>query len=421
MTHMDSKKSSHGQAWLALFMGGLFYCYQFLVRVSPDVMNDELMQSFTVDAAGLSFILMWYYAGYSGMQIPLGVLMDRMGARRIIAAGAILCAASTYFFSISTTPYVAGFARFMIGVGSACGYIGALKLGSQWFTRDKMPMVVGVVMTMGTIGASGGLYPLEYLVKTVGWQYSLHSIAMAGLLLGVAILVLVAKTPRYHEPHPVDQHILQDLFEIIKKPQAWYIAIYAMLMYLPLTLIGDLWGVSFLTSKYTIPEAQATLPVTSMFIGVALGAPIFAWATNALKSRIKPMLWGAVATFIIYAVIVSAPPLSFEMLCALMFLSGFLFNGQTLAFTSICEIMPLHASGVAMGFVNMVVMLNGFIFIPIVGKMMVFFWDGTMANGVPAYSPSDYQMALAIIPICLGLSVLLTRLISETFHIHQAK
>jgi sugar phosphate permease len=412
-------KRSHLRAWTALLIGGLFYCFQFLIRVSPDVMTDELMGSFSVDAAGLSLILMWYYAGYSGMQIPIGVMMDHIGPRRIIAAGAILCAISTYFFSIVTTPYLAAFARFLIGIGSACGYIGALKMGSQWFTRDKMPMIVGVIMTMGTAGASIGGMPLEYLVGQIGWQQSLHVIALGGLLIGVAILILVAKTAPYHASKPEDEHILEDVFSIIKKPQAWLIAIFGMFMYLPLTLMGDLWGVSFLESKYQIPESLATVPVLCMFIGIAIGAPIFAWATYTLKSRKRPMIIGSITTFLIYLTILFAPSLRFELLCVLLFLAGFLFNGQTMVFTSICEIMPLHASGVSVGFVNMIIMLNGLIFLPIVGKILVLFWDGTMAHGVPVYAASDYQVALSIIPICLGLSILLATGIRETFEIHQ--
>jgi sugar phosphate permease len=415
----DTNARSHWGAWTALLVGGLFYCFQFLIRVSPDVMTDELMLSFTVDAAGLSFILMWYYAGYSGMQIPIGVLMDHIGPRRIIASGAILCAASTYFFSIVTTPYLAAIARFLIGIGSACGYIGALKMGSQWFTRDKMPMVVSVIMTMGTAGASIGGMPLEYLVNQIGWQQSLHVIALGGLLIGAAILILVAKTPPYHTIKPEDDHILVDFFEIVKKPQAWLIAVFGMFMYLPLTLMGDLWGVSFLESKYQIPESIATLPILSMFIGIALGAPLFAWVTYTLKSRKRPMIIGSITTFAIYMIILFAPSLPFELICFLMFLAGFLFNGQTMVFTSICEIMPLHASGVSVGFVNMIIMLNGLIFLPIVGKILVLFWNGTMANGVPVYAASDYQVALSIIPICLGLSILLAMGIRETFHLHQ--
>lgn len=420
---MISKTTSNSmaQAWLALFMGGLFYCYQFVIRVSPDVMADDLMQAFRLDSEGLSLILMWYYAGYAGMQVPLGLLMDRFGARRIIAMGAALCAVATYVFSIADSNSMAGFARFLIGLGSACGYLGALKLGSKWFPRDKMPMVVAVVMTMGTLGASFGLLPLTVLVDSVGWKGSLEMVALGGLLLAVAIYFLVGKNPPYKVTQPKDQHLLEDLFQIVLKPQAWLIALFAMLMYLPLTLIGDMWGVSFLKSKYDIPEAYATVPVTCMFVGVALGSPVFAWMTHTMKSRIKPMAIGALITSILWLTIVFVPPVHFFILCALMFLGGFLFNGQTLAFTAICEIMPLHASGVSVGFVNMIVMLNGFVFLPIVGKIMVALWDGTIVNDVPMYATSDYQWALSIIPFGLILAWIFAKLIRETYHVHQEK
>ncbi len=407
------------QGWTALLMGALFYCYQFLVRVSPSVMTDELMLSFAVNASGLSFILMWYYFGYVGMQIPLGILMDRLGPRYIIAAGATLCAISTYFFSISTTPYLAGISRIFIGMGSACGYIGALKLGSQWFPRDKMPMVVGVTMALGTAGASIGGLPLNFLVESVGWQYSLYIIALAGILIGSGILLFVGKKPHNKTETPADQHILQDLFTIIKKPQAWVYAIFAMLMYLPLTLVGDLWGVSFLESKYGISENLATIPVLLMFVGVALGAPVFAWLTDWWSSRKKPMIFGTIMTLVIYMAIMYAPTLNYEIICILFFCAGFFFNGQPIAFTCICEIMPHHASGVAIGFVNMVVMSSGFIFLPLVGKALVALWDGIEKNGVPVYSANTFQIALSVIPLCLALALILTKNIRETYYIHQ--
>lgn len=415
------KNHSTWRSWVALLIGGMFYCYQFLVRVSPNVMTDELMSSFAIDAAGLSFVLMWYYAGYVGMQIPLGVLMDKLGARRIIAAGAVLCGVSTYFFSIATTPYIAATGRFLIGMGSACGYIGTLKLGSQWFSRDKMPLVVGVTMMLGTIGASLGGLPLEYLNTHVGWQHSLNLIAFAGVAIGVGVLLLIGKNPPHPAILPEDQHILEDLFAIVKMPQAWLFAIFAMLMYLPLTLIGDLWGVSFLEKRYHLPESQATLPVLCMFVGVAVGSPVFAWLTDFWKSRKKPMTLGVIMTLVIYLIIMYVPINSFVIVCGLFFLAGFFFNGQPLAFTCICEIMPLHASGVAIGFVNMIVMLSGFIFLPIVGQILVSLWDGSTLNGVPVYSASDFQAALAVIPLCLGLAFLLVKGITETFYLHQPK
>ena len=81
--------------------------------------------------------------------------------------------------------------------------------------------------------------------------------------------------------------------------------------------------------------------------------------------------------------------------------------------------MPHHASGVAIGFVNMVVMSSGFIFLPLVGKALVALWDGIEKNGVPVYSANTFQIALSVIPLCLALALILTKNIRETYYIHQ--
>lgn len=405
---------SNFKAWIAVVMGSMFYGYQFILRVSPNVMTDELMLTFGVDATLLAVIVSTYYYGYSGMQVPLGVLMDRIGARKLISGAAILCALATIIFAHTTNMYLAMLMRFFIGVGSACGYLGTLKLGSQWLPREKMPYVVGTAMMLGTAGACLGTKPLEYLLNHIGWQESLYLLSVLGVMIAGAILALVGNNPQNETKVPEDHHLLQDLFHIIRKPQAWLIAVFAMLMYVPLTVMGDLWGVSFLESKFNIEESQSTIAMISMFLGVGIGAQAFAWLTDYLNSRKKPMIIGAAVTVACYIAILYMPNLSFEAICALYFLAGFFFNGQCISFSCICEIMPAHASGVAVGFINMIIMSSGIIFLPIIGRILVMFWDGKMVNDVPVYAAQDFQIALSLVPVCLIISLFLMLFIKET-------
>lgn len=401
--------------WIVVIMGGIFYCYQFVLRVSPNVMTDELMLAFGIDAGLLALVVSVYYYGYSSMQIPLGILMDRFGARRIIAAAAMTCGIATFLFSISESSICASIARFFIGVGSACGYLGTLKLGTQWFPRHKMPHVVGLTMLLGTTGASIGTLPLEYLIGVLGWYRALGMLSIFGVVLGFLILLVIGKNPPNSTTLPKGHQFFDDFFVIIKNPQAWLISIFAMLMYVPLTVIGDLWGVSFLEQKYALPERLSSIAVISMFVGVGLGGPFFAWVTSYWGSRKKPMVLGAFVTTVIYQMILFLPNVNFTVICLLFFLAGIFFNGQCIAFSSICEVMPEHASGVAVGFLNMLVMASGLIFLPIVGRILVALWDGTVVNNVPVYSASSFQMALTVIPLCLVLAVILTFFIKDTY------
>ena len=94
--------------------------------------------------------------------------------------------------------------------------------------------------------------------------------------------------------HAKDEHVLQGLFRIIKKPQAWLIALYGMFMYVPLTIIGVAWGGPYLTTLYG-EETLALSIVGVMFIGAALGSPFFTFLSDHLVKRRTPMFIGASA------------------------------------------------------------------------------------------------------------------------------
>src|SRR5258705_10372261 len=104
-----------GRAWAAVALGGLFFAYAFVLRVSPSVMVEELMRDFAVGAAVLGNLSAFYFYTYAGLQIPVGLLMDRIGPRRLTAAAALLCAVGSLLFAISDTVALASVGRALIG------------------------------------------------------------------------------------------------------------------------------------------------------------------------------------------------------------------------------------------------------------------------------------------------------------------
>ncbi len=100
------------RGWMVVACGALFYMYQFMIRVSPNIMNDELMMTLSIDAAALGGIMGVYYWSYTAMQIPLGITMDRLGPRFFLCGAALLCSFASYLFGHTTDAFIAGFARF---------------------------------------------------------------------------------------------------------------------------------------------------------------------------------------------------------------------------------------------------------------------------------------------------------------------
>lgn len=224
------------RAWFMVSMGALFYCYQFILRVLPNVLNDEIMTTFAIDAGAFGMIVGFYYWAYSGLQIPLGITMDKFGPRLLLSLAGFTCGVACFIFSLTTNIYIAGFSRFMMGMGAACGFLGTIKLGTLWFPPHKIGKVIALTMIFGTSGAALGGPPLSYLTDFLGWQSSLQTLGLVGIIIGVIVFLFVRNTPSGEMPvtqKNQNEKIFSGLAIVLLSPQAWLISIFSMLMYAP--------------------------------------------------------------------------------------------------------------------------------------------------------------------------------------------
>ena len=415
-------RSQHIRGWVVVICGALFYMYQFMIRVSPNVMHEALLANFAIDSAGLGLMVGVYYWSYASIQIPLGMTMDRLGPRLFLCGAAFLCALACFIFGSTTHPFIGGTARFLMGMGSACGFIGTVKLGTIWLEPKHVAKVTGITILMGTAGACLGGAPLELLLNKVGFSMTMQLLGLFGIGVGILIYLVISKHPSidHHEELPdiyENTHPLTTIFSLVKNPQAWVLAIYGMLMYLPITVIGVAWGVPFVERAAGVSELVASSVVSTMFLGAALGSPVWALLSDHIKSRRTPMIVGAAITTVAW-LIVFTTKLPLSILYLLFFIGGFSYPAKSLTFASICETMPLKMSGVSVAFLNMIVMSTGIIFHPLIGGMIDLHWNGTMLNNIPYYTVEDYRFALVIIPVLLALAGVISIFMRETHPDH---
>lgn len=410
------------RAWFVWSFAGLFYLYQFVLRNSPSMMTEELMCDFSIEACALGFLSAVYLFSYSALQIPVGLGMDKFGPSRLLRGAIVLCAIGTAIFALSETFYLAFFGRLLIGAGSTCAFLGALKLATLWFHPERLALVVGFTLLAGKIGASLGQKPLGMLINTLGWREALlYVIVPIGLLLAAGIWIFVRDTPPEGPLAPVVETdtSLKTLFvrlkEIIIDRHIWALGIYGAFMYAPMLVFVDLWGVPFLMKLYNIDKTTAGEVTTMFYVGAGIGSPVVALISDYLRLRKIPMIIGAVLSILCNGIIIYMPNIPLSAMYGLLFASGFVFSAQPLIFASVCQITPHASNGTAISFTNMIVMMLGLVLQPLVGKFLEVAWSGGFENGVPLYTISDYRFALLSIPLCLVLTLLLMPLIPETF------
>jgi sugar phosphate permease len=406
--------------FLVCGVGGFFYVYEFFLRVMPSAMTDELMQSFHIDAAGLGVLSAFFYYGYTPMQIPAGLLLDRYGPRILLSLSMLVCALGTVAFGLTNSVYIASLARLFIGFVSAFAFVGALVLASRWFAARYFALIVGLIQFMGCIGAIVGEAPVAVITQHIGWRSTMFWSAAVGGVLAVLFWIIIRDRPEDLDTLPLagseSLTEFQRLTKVIKNPQTWAIGLCAFSCWAPISIFADLWGIPYLKHFYHSSVTKAAIGVAIIWIGIAIGSPLVGWWSNRIMNRRIPLLVCALLGLISSLAILYTPGFPWILMCVALFIFGVAASSQSVTFGVVQDNNPLTVAGTAVGFNNMAVILGGVLFQPLVGFIIKAHWDGTVLNGLPFYRLEDYKVALILLPICSLLGVFSSLfLVKETY------
>lgn len=397
---------------------GIFLVYEFILQVSPSVMTQGLMSAFNINALTLGSAMAMYYYSYAPMQLFSGLSFDYFGARRTLTVAILTCAIGTLFLATSHSVYLAGLGRLLTGLGSSTAFIGLLFLGERWFHPKHFYLVAGITELLGCLGAIGGQIPVATAVHHYGWRPTLFTLAMFGFVLAVFVWAIVHENGPKNDRHhvlPQQLSVKEGLKFVLKNSQSWAVGLYAFAVFAPITTFAALWGVPFLATKYQISIPLAGTACSMIWLGMGIGSPIAGWFSERLLSRRKPLGFCALIGIITVILIVYVPNVPLSMAFVLLFLFGVATSGQSLSFNVINDNMPSQVIGTAMGFNNMLIVVSGALFQPLVGSILSHLWNGQMSQGAPIYSLANYQAAFVILPIFYLIGYLINQFwIKET-------
>ena len=406
-------------AWAIWLLSALFMFYKYALEVSPSVMTSTLMRVFEIDGAQLGNLAACYFYAYLLLQIPAGLLLDKIGPRKVTTIAIALCALGSILFAKAETLLVAGIGRFLIGAGAAFAAVNCLKLIANWFPSKQFAFMAGLMMTVAMLGAVGGQAPLASFIQALDWRYAIEIIGIGGLVLAAIFWLVVRDISPEHkkEKHIVSQNIslASSLKRVLKSRQAWLLSIYSGFAFAPVMVFGGLWGVSFTADAYGVSSNIAAQSVSLIFIGFAVGAPFFGWFSDWLGKRVVVMFWGTLVGLITISAVIYAPNLSYSSLNFLMFLFGFSISSFLLCFTMVREISLPILAATAIGFMNAFDALFGAFSDPLTGKFLDMGWDGTLVNGARVFSISAYKAAFLTLPAYLLIALLTLWRVKETY------
>lgn len=407
MNTNDNPHIGSARAWFVWSLAALAFGYAFFQRVTPSVMVEDLMAEFAIGAAVLGTLSSLYFYPYVALQIPLGVLIDRWGARILMTVALSVAGVGSVILATANTIEFAYLGRFIIGIGSAVGFLGSLAIASKWFPPHRFAMLAGLVMFFGMMSAVFAQGPLAALVGTYGWRIVMLGLGASGIALALFIAIFVRNSPPTSAemttaPKQSWASIRAGLKQATTDFTVWKIAFVAAAMSGPMLTLGALWGTPYMEAAFGLNRTTAASSVSILFLAWAFGAPFSGWLSDRIKKRKMLLVAGSGILTLAMGILVFVPSLPLTAAIVLLAVIGMSGSAMATCFALARECSPPQISASVTGIVNSMTVASGAVLQPVVGFILDQLWGGTIENGARTYHANEYQTAfLAIFVACL--------------------
>ncbi|MFQ5545383.1 MAG: MFS transporter [Acidiferrobacterales bacterium] len=400
-------------AWSMWGLAAILYLIGFYQRVAPAVMTDELTADFALDATTLGSLAAFYFYSYVFMQIPTGILADRLGPKNLLTLGALVTGLGTYVFATATIVLWAELGRLLIGGGVAVAFVCMLKLADHWLAPKHYALATGIALCFGIIGAVFAGVPLRLAIDAYGWREVMFFSAIVPFVIAALIWWLVRNDPTergyrsYGHVQPAEVEplkVMAGLKRVFEYRNTWILSLIPGGVVGSLLTFSGLWGVPFLTTHYGLSKTSAAAMATLMLVAWAIAGPILGAWSDRLGKRKPLYAIGLGALVPLWGVLLFVPNLPVPMLTSLLLTIGLMSGCMIIGFAFAKESVPREFSGTVSGVVNMGVMLGPMFLQPAVGFVLDRYGATIGEGGNLLYSITAYQAGFALLLVWLLVS-----------------
>ncbi|TXK17478.1 nitrate/nitrite transporter [Homoserinibacter sp. GY 40078] len=391
---MNSAKS-----WIVFAGASLAYLVAVVQRTSFGVASVEATDRFAVNAAAISMVAVVQIVVYAALQIPVGVLADRVGPSLLILVGAIVIAGGQVMLAFAGGVGWAIVARILVGAGDAATFVSVIRLLPGWFRGPIVPQLSQWVGMTGQLGQVVSTVPFALLLHSVGWT---PAFLVAAIGSGVAALVAavairngarLTTTAELIVIDPAEMGLRASLGRAGTRLGFWA----HLLGGTTPAMLGILWGYPFLTAGLGYEPALASVIFSLMVVGTLVSGPIVGLVVSRVPTRRSDLVlgitWTMVAIWTAVLLWPSAPPVPLVML---LFVAVGVCSPASLIGLDVARTLnPHHAHGSATGVANSGGFVGGFLGMLIVGVVLDLVDELRVAGGAPSqlYSLDGFRVA----------------------------
>lgn len=381
-------------------------------RVSLAIIAPDIVSSLVLSPQQFGFLAAVYFYAVAFTQIPLGLLLDRYGPRRVVTVLALLGAAGSFLFAGAQSAASAYWTRSLIGVGMAAVLMGTFKVFTAWFSPREFATLSGGVIAIGALGALLATTPLSLLVKAAGWRNAYRYAALGTGAIALLVAAVIRDRPRYASP-PRKVSFSGGLSpwkvwkQVFADRNFWLIAASSGLRYSVFIAIQGVWAAPYFSEVLGMSRLRTSQILLSMSIGYIIGCPLMGFLSDRIVHSRKWVLIPSlgVSVFALLPLIWRSGSFSFTGFVIVLFFYGLTGGSGGLMFAHCKDLFPLAIAATVMTSVNF------FSFLSVAGlQQLLGAVIGAGGAGRAGFSSGAFHLAFAI---CIG--AVLLALISYLF------
>jgi len=365
------------------------YYLSFLFRTINATVAGALTSEFGLGAGDLGLLTSVYYLTFAAAQIPIGILLDRYGPGQIQGAVMVAAALGAALFAVSDNFWLLVVGRALIGLGVAASLTAGLKALVLWFPKERIPLLNGLMVMLGALGALTATLPAEFLLVSVGWRGLFELLALVSAGCAVVIYLVVPEMPAAISTTGGPTSV--GLKTVYADPRFW------RLVPLSATCIGTawalqgLWAAQWLSDVEGLGRPELLRHLLIMAIALSLGALLWGVAVDRLRRRgVGPRaLLGIIAAMFIaaqLALILRLPLPSYVPWIVVAAVGA----GTVVSYAILAEYFPTELAGRANAALNLFHIGGAFVVQYMTG-LVVQLWTPTDGH----YPEITYQIAFA--------------------------
>ncbi len=423
----QKKKKMLSYRWAVFAVMALAYFFVYFHRTTGGAISDNLQDYFGVGTASIALLASAYLYAYTLMQIPSGILTDKMGPRRaatifvfLIAVGSLISAYSATCNDF--TLMIVG--KFIIGIGAAVVYIPIMKILAVWYRKDEFASMSGILLLVGNVGGIAAATPMVLMMDNLGIQNTYIVLAIITAAIALLCWFIVRNHPSEKDLPSMEEIVSEETGKPISESTSakmgtvvalkttfgsgrkfWPLAIWFFFMYGTIMLWQASQSGSFYKNIYDFSSGNAALMVTMVGVGMVFGCPLAGRLSDKiLHSRKKVILIGTTAYTVIWAIIWLTAGKDYmnstTIQMIINFLFGFFGGFFVVAYAQIKELYPIAMAGTSTAALNLFPFAGGAILITIAGLIVT---EKTLAQYQTVWLMAFIMMIIAL--ICAFLSV----------------